>query len=330
MRCSISRPTCRGLLYRTKVSPCLHSCQSRRLQPAQAYGNQFEEPAPAPAPDGEQDPESAAAPREDDVLPDNLMDSLRQGAAATTLAIDRGIQRSIVEILLPEFWDPMSGPVFSEEGDQMRFWTLGKRFCDDLIEMTGSKNVTVVFPDIGVASYLKNAWAGDGMAFEVGSLNDRLPLRGEEDLVVLVSPDPPGADDVIRVNRMVPAEVPMVLFNPRLFSGDVGIGLNVRRMRNQFLAQFITTYSIRPIGDIGTIFRRYPDLWQVFVQDEKTPGRYRIIAERPERPAGDTLDYILEEALGGGGDEDGQGGNPLGGIARTVGSLNRFMKSLSN
>ena len=27
--------------------------------------------------------------------------------------------------------------------------------------------------------------------------------------------------------------------------GDVGVGLNVRRLRNQFLAQFITTYSIR-------------------------------------------------------------------------------------
>lgn len=36
---------------------------------------------------------------------------------------------------------------------------------------------------------------------------------------MLVSPDPPGADDVIRINRMVPAEVPMVLFNPRLVSG---------------------------------------------------------------------------------------------------------------
>lgn len=71
-----------------------------------------------------------------------------------------------------------------------------------------------------------------------------------------------------------------------MHAGDVGIGLNVRRLRNQFLAQFITTYSIRPIGDIGTIFRRYPDLWQVFIQDEEAPGRYKIIAERPERPAG--------------------------------------------
>lgn len=77
-------------------------------------------------------------------LPDNLMDSLHQASEATTLAIDRGIQRCIIEILLPEFWDPMSGAVFSEEGDQMRFWQLGRRFCDDLIKMTDSKDVTLV------------------------------------------------------------------------------------------------------------------------------------------------------------------------------------------
>lgn len=46
--------------------------------------------------------------------------------------------------------------------------------------------------------------------------------------------------------------------------------------------------------------------------------------------AGDGLDYILEEAMGGGSDAEGPGGSPLSGLARTVTSLNRFMKSLSN
>lgn len=45
--------------------------------------------------------------------------------------------------------------------------------------------------------------------------------------------------------------------------------------------------------------------------------------------AGDGLDYILEQALGGDSEEEGSG-SPFGGIARTVTSLNRFMKSLSN
>lgn len=78
------------------------------------------------------------------VLPNNLIDSLNQAAEATSDAIKKGVPRSVVEILLPEFWDPMSGAVFAEEGDQMRFWQLGKRFTDELIRLSGSQNVTAV------------------------------------------------------------------------------------------------------------------------------------------------------------------------------------------
>lgn len=43
----------------------------------------------------------------------------------------------------------------------------------------------------------------------------------------------------------------------------MGLGLNARRIRNNFLKAFTITYSLRPIGDIGTVFRRYPGLWKV-------------------------------------------------------------------
>lgn len=49
-----------------------------------------------------------------------------------------------------------------------------------------------VFPDIGVASYLKNAW--EDATFTITSLNDRMPVSGREDLVVLAAPDPPGVE----------------------------------------------------------------------------------------------------------------------------------------
>ena len=39
-------------------------------------------------------------------------------------------------------------------------------------------------------------------------------------------------------------------------------------------------------GDVGTVFRRYPGMWQVFVEDLEAPGRYKLIAERPSSPAG--------------------------------------------
>ena len=53
------------------------------------------------------------------------------------------------------------------------------------------------------------------------------------------------------------------MFNPRLASGDVGVGLAIRRMREQFLGRFTTTYSLRPIADVGSVFRRFPGMWQV-------------------------------------------------------------------
>lgn len=69
-------------------------------------------------------------------------------------------------------------------------------------------------------------------------------------------------------------------------SGDVGIGLNARRLRESFTNQFLVTYSLRPIGDLGTVFRMYPGLWKVFVEEPELPGRYRLVADQPKRPAG--------------------------------------------
>lgn len=56
---------------------------------------------------------------------------------------------------------------------------------------------------------------------------------------------------------------PVVMFNQRLSSGDVGLGLNARRLRESFLRNFVITYSLRSIGDVGSVFRRYPGLWKV-------------------------------------------------------------------
>ena len=46
-------------------------------------------------------------------------------------------------------------------------------------------------------------------------------------------------------------------------SGEVGVGLNVRRMMLDYLSTFTIAFSLRPVGDIGTVFRRYPGQWKV-------------------------------------------------------------------
>lgn len=49
-----------------------------------------------------------------------------------------------VEILLPEFWDPISGPIFPNKGDQERFWRMTRRFVEALQQATGGGKVKAV------------------------------------------------------------------------------------------------------------------------------------------------------------------------------------------
>ena len=272
-----------------------------------------------------------------------------------------------------------------------------------------------LYPDMGVVAMLRNEWSD--RTFEISALSDRNPVRlpspvsaapattevgssssapGTGDgLVMMAAPDPTCLEDVMRVTREVPVDVPLIMFNPRLASGDVGVGLNIRRVRNEFLAPFQVVYSICPIGDIGSVFRCFPSPWIVFVEDETTPGRYgtpptthyptsgiwdltltrtrtrtrtlrranpepydvrtsnpsrnartlthsltllhnfpRYIkaAERDSRPAGEELDNIINTALGvepEEGEGDNGAGNLLGGVAKAMREMNRFMKQLS-
>lgn len=283
-------------------------------------------------------------PRDDDVLPNSLADSIDEAAKATAEAIQRGNTRCQVELHMPDFWDPISGPQFPNRGDQDRFWRMTRRFMEQLSASLGTTNINAVYPDAGVAAMLSHQW--QDRSFSISSLNDRRPIKADDELLVIACPDPPGADDCMRVVRQLSSqdeeagalERPVVLFNQRMSSGDVGLGLNARRIRNNFLKAFTITYSLRPIGDIGTVFRRYPGLWKVFVEEENLPGRYRLIKESPARPQGEALDFMIREALEGplGGAEGGEPGQPpaqpslLQQLSRTVTSLGYFMKSLKN
>uniref|UniRef100_A0A383WB98 DUF1995 domain-containing protein n=1 Tax=Tetradesmus obliquus TaxID=3088 RepID=A0A383WB98_TETOB len=278
-------------------------------------------------------------PRPDDILPDSLADAVAQAADATAAAINGGINRCQVEIHLPEYWDPISGPIFPNKGDQERFWRMTRRFVEALAAQTGATSVKAVYPDAGVAAMLTYQWTDK--TFAVDSLNARRPVSPEDELVVICCPDPFGAEECQRTVRQVAEqdekagvmERPVVLFNQRLSSGDVGIGLNARRLRETFLKRFNVTYSLRPVADVGTVFRRYPGLWMVFVEEPELPGRYRMVKEQPNRPAGEALDEIIMQALNPGAAAGGEGQPQqqglLGSIGSTMASMQRFMRSLS-
>lgn len=328
-RCPYAHPSSLSLAATRYQQTATQRQRQGRLLLCAAAGEGSEAAEPegqAAAPQGS----AVAGPRDDDVLPDSLTGALEDASQATVEALERGVDRCVVEVLLPELWDPLSGPVYAEEGDQQRFWKLTRRFLENLADALPGKRIRAVYPDVGVAAMLKNQWTDAPFGF--ASLNDRRPVAADDDIVVLAAPDPPGADDAIRISQGLGEGQSLVMFNPRLASGDVGVGLSIRRMRDSFLNRFTTTYSLRPIQDVGSVFRRYPGMWQVFVQDPELPGRYKLVAERLSRPGGEALDYILMEALGpqAGAEGEQQGGagfiNQLG---VTISGLQRFMRSLS-
>lgn len=262
-----------------------------------------------------------------------------------------------MELQLPEFWDAASGAVFAEAGDAARFWKLTRRFAADVGAAAGGAPVVALYPDAGTAAMLRASWPD--APFIVRAVTDRAPLDGTPAgaILVLAAPDPPSLASCVRVADAARAAADagdegapsaVILFNARLVSGDVGIGLTVRRLRDDFLSTFPLTYALRPIGDIGTVFRRWPDPWRVFVADPSSPGRYALAAERDTAPVGDALDLILDAALsgrsrvsvsggGGGGDGSGPAIDPtdaalpgLGDqVASAVRGLQRFMRQLS-
>ncbi|KFM28504.1 hypothetical protein F751_5732 [Auxenochlorella protothecoides] len=275
------------------------------------------------------------AARDDDVLPDSLEDALATAASATSQALDQGIQKAMVEVLLGEFWDPASGPIYSQQGDGARFWRLAKQFLDALRALRPDATFRVVFPDVGVAAMLKGEWTAPGVS--LASLGDRAPASPDDDVVVLLGPDPQGVSAVGRLARGLGPDQALVMYNPRLASGDVGVGLNVRRMREGLLAGFTTAYHLRPIGDTGSLFKMYPGRWQVFLEDASSPGRYSLVRELGSKPPYEDLMLIVEEHMrtsaGPGDSEAGaapaEGPNVFEQVGRTVANLQRFARSLS-
>jgi hypothetical protein len=79
-------------------------------------------------------------------------------------------------------------------------------------------------------------------------LDDKKPMTDEDTLVIITCPDPPSLKAVQRLaETALEKGCPLVMFNPRLASGDVGIGVAARDMRLNFLSTFNYVYSLAPI-----------------------------------------------------------------------------------
>ncbi|KAK8633647.1 hypothetical protein V6N13_014490 [Hibiscus sabdariffa] len=255
---------------------------------------------------------------DDSCLPSDLEGAVRQSGEASALFVSSGGMRAIVELLIPQL------QFLDDEGAQAELWELSRIFLDTLIEETGGQKVKAIFPDAGAAALLKYRWKD--AAFGFGSLSDRKPVESQDEIIVMVVPDYQMLEHVQRIASELSDDPPrpLIMWNPRLISEDVGVGVNVRQLRRYFLSSFTTVYSMRPLA-AGAVFRCYPGLWKVFYDDKDRLGRYLLAKELVSRPDAEELKIIF----GNTEEKSEQGPSLFSQAAGIFSSLNRFVKAIS-
>lgn len=255
---------------------------------------------------------------DDSCLPSDLVDAVRQSGEASASFVSSGGMRAIAELLIPQL------QFLDDEGAQAELWELSRVFIDTLIEETGCQRVKAIFPDAGAAALLKYKWKDATFGF--ASLSDRKPVNNEDELIVMVVPDYQMLEYVERIASQLSDDPPrpLLMWNPRLVSEDVGVGFNVRKLRRYFLRTFTVVYSMRPLPS-GAVFRCYPGLWKVFYDDNNRPGRYLLAKEQMSRPDAEELELIFGEVE----EKSEQGTSLFNRAAGIFSSINRFMKVIS-
>ena len=234
---------------------------------------------------------------DDDELPDNLFDAVATAAEATEQAISAGSLGNLVELRIPELWDPISGNVMAEAGDQLKVWEITE-YVSQLCPARRSRPAR----QGGLPRRrLRRPPQGEvaGRPFHHRLLNDRKLYEEEDAVLVFAAPDPPSLEAVTKTTKIANENgAAVVLINPRLASGDAGIGLTVRRMREEFLGRMTVVYCIQPLPWCnGNIFKRFPGMWLLYLQDEARPGRFKLVQESAKRLAGDDLDDVVMKEL---------------------------------
>ncbi|KAK1581191.1 hypothetical protein Q3G72_003908 [Acer saccharum] len=255
---------------------------------------------------------------DDSCLPSDLEGAVRQSSQASSLFVSSGGMRAIVELLIPQL------QFLDDEGAQTELWELSRIFIDTLIEETGCQRVKAIFPDAGAAALLKYRW--EDAAFGFSSLSDRKPVEREDEIVVMVVPDYQMLKYVEKITSSLSDDPPrpLIMWNPRLISEDVGVGINVRNLKRYFLSTFTTVYSMRPLA-AGAVFRCYPGLWKVFYDDKDRPNRYLLATEFVSRPNSEDLEIIFGNVE----EKSEQGPSLFSQAASMFSSINRFMKAIS-
>ena len=182
----------------------------------------------------------------------------------------------------------------------LRLLPLGLRLAEAL-DGEGIQ-LRVLCPDAGATALARRDHPG--LAPLISSLGDHLRLQAQESseapdngghpLLVVVGPGPSDYELVEGVCTVHPG--PVVLLNPTLEDGAVGIGSVARARRKGFLAPWQAAYALQPFAN-GALRRAYPGDWELYRLD---PEGFRLAGTFPQKPSSEEQAETLSGESPGG------------------------------
>lgn len=239
-------------------------------------------------------------------FPNSLEEAIAQSREATLAALEAGCTRLSVNL---QFTELKQMPV------ALQFLPVFEQL---------SIQPKILFADTGAAALARRDWTD--ISFQIDDVGtSRTPVEKkilpEDEAFLLVAP---SAVEVAQVEKManLAGDRPFILLNPQLEDVSIiGIGYAARQLRDRFLGTIESCYYLRPLQG-AAVLRSYPSLWQVWLE---TNDEYQLIAEVPQRPAGEELDRILAEATSTGTTDEAVAPKKPGFLT----NLQRFLNALS-
>lgn len=242
-------------------------------------------------------------------VPTSIEEAIAQAKEAATNALNDGLTRLQVELLIPEI--------------ALQAQMLALEFSS-LFEQYGS-GLKIIFPDTGAASLARRDWGE--VTFKISDLgSSRTPVEmkiSSEDRAFLVVA--PSAVEVNQIENLcnLAGDRPVLLLIPQLEDvAIVGIGYAARQLRDRFLKTIESCYYLRPLEG-AVVVRSYPSAWEVWL--EKEDG-YESVARESQKPMGEVLESIFAKATGNPKDSQDLPKSMKTGL---LGNLQKFLKALS-
>ncbi|WP_013321100.1 DUF1995 family protein [Gloeothece verrucosa] len=246
-------------------------------------------------------------------VPASLEEAVVKAKEATQIALEAGLGRLQVELVIPEI-------ALEAQGLALEFTSLFEQYGSGL---------KVLFPDTGAAALARRDWGET--PFKISDLGSRfipveMKVTPEDEAFLVVCPASIEIQSVAKLCEIA-EQRPVLLLIPQLEDVSiVGIGYTARQLRDNFLSTLESCYYFRPLEGAAVV-RSYPGLWQVWLEKEQG---YELIAEESQKPMGEALELIIARATA----EIDPASPQMANVAQPkksglLANMQRFLKALS-